>query len=261
MRGATKRLWVAIVLVSAAGCSASGITADTTCGVYLSSDAGERHAAAAAIAKDLKAYDAGSDVWGAGLDTDCTAASDRTLRAYLGGQETYDFPNVSMEPTLNVGDRVVVSTQAYAGVPPRRGDIVLFNAPPSWSADPAAGARFVKRVIGLGGDHVTCCDPQQRLMVNGHPLDEPYLHPDGPASPDLFDIMVPAGRLWLMGDHRTHSVDSRELYLRLQDTTTATVPADAVLGRAVVVFAAPDHTPPRWLTVPPTYAELPDPPR
>ena len=256
------RLWVvlAIVLVAMTGCAGSGITADTTCGAYLRSDAGERHAAAAAISKDLKAYDAGSDMWSTGLDADCATAADRTLRGYLGGQETYDFPNESMGPALNVGDKVVVSTQAYAGAAPRRGEVVLFDAPPSWTADPTA-TRFIKRVIGVGGDRVTCCDEKQRLTVNGHPLDEPYLHPDGPASRDRFDITVPAGRLWLMGDHRTHSGDSREMYIRARDITTSTIKVDAVVGRAIVVLAAPDHRSFRWLTVPPSYAEVPEPTR
>ena len=90
----------------------------------------------------------------------------------------------------------------------------------------------MKRVIGVGGDRVQCCDASGRLTVNGVPLDEPYLYPGDVPSRDAFDVVVPAGKLWVMGDHRSISQDSRA---HLGDPGGGFVPEDRVIGRAFAV--------------------------
>ncbi|MEU3461819.1 signal peptidase I [Streptomyces sp. NPDC006733] len=137
-------------------------------------------------------------------------------------------PSGSMEGTLHVGDRVLVNKLAYRfGRVPERGDIVVFDGDGSFLQ--TGGTDYVKRVIGVGGDRVTCCDALGRLMVNGHSLDEAYLYPGNTPSRVPFDIRVPAGRLWVMGDHRDDSRDSRD---HLGEPGGGTVPLDEVIGRA-----------------------------
>ncbi|MEC3997455.1 signal peptidase I [Actinacidiphila sp. DG2A-62] len=140
----------------------------------------------------------------------------------------YQVPSSSMENTLRVGDRVLVDKLAYRfGGTPRRGDVIVFDGEGSFRL--SGGTDYVKRVIGVGGDRVTCCDARGRLLVNGHPLDEPYLHPGDAPSAEAFDIVVPRGRLWVMGDHRADSADSRQ---HLGDPGGGTVPVGKVIGRA-----------------------------
>jgi signal peptidase I len=167
--------------------------------------------------------------------------------------QTFVIPSGSMEPGLQVGDRVVVSRLDYRFGAIRRGDVVVFDgdgvftpASPPRSMLGAAGravaqalgapvgeSDFVKRVVGLGGDHVVCCDEQGRVTVNGRSLDEPYVYPgDGPSDLD-FDEVVPSGHLWVMGDHRSSSADSRE---HLGDPGGGMVPVDRVVGRVVAVW-------------------------
>ncbi|WP_225846482.1 signal peptidase I [Streptomyces sp. HPF1205] len=142
--------------------------------------------------------------------------------------EPFQVPSGSMEGTLRVGDRVLVDKLAYRfGGTPRRGDVIVFNGEGSFTQN--GGTDYVKRVIGIGGDRVTCCDPRGRLTVNGHPLDETYLHPGDSPSRVPFDIVVPQGRLWVMGDHRDDSRDSRD---HLGDPGGGTVPVGRVIGRA-----------------------------
>lgn len=164
------------------------------------------------------------------------------------------IPSTSMENTLQVGDRVLVNKLAYRfGSEPARGDLVVFDGTGSFvhreqEENPVTGllrgagaalglARpaetdYVKRVIGIGGDHVTCCDERGRIEVNGEPVNEAYLHPgDAPSSVD-FDIVVPEGRLWVMGDHRARSSDSRD---HLGDPGGGTVPVEKVIGRADLI--------------------------
>jgi signal peptidase I len=109
---------------------------------------------------------------------------------------------------------------------------------------------FIKRVIGVGGDHVVCCDAQGRITVNGHLLDEPYLFPGAKPSEQSFDVTVPAGRLWVMGDHRNESADSRAH----QDDHLGTIATSNVIGRAFVKVWPPHH----WglLRVPKTFGQL-----
>lgn len=167
--------------------------------------------------------------------------------------EPYQVPSSSMENTLRVGDRVLVDKLAYRfGGTPRRGDVIVFDGEGSFR--PSGGTDYVKRVIGVGGDRVTCCDAHGRLMVNGHPLDESYLHPGDAPSAEAFDIVVPRGRLWVMGDHRADSADSRQ---HLGDPGGGTVPVGKVIGRAEWIGWPVGH----WtrLRRPATFAAVPAP--
>jgi signal peptidase I len=182
------------------------------------------------------------------------------VRAFI--LQTFYIPSESMQNTLEINDRVLVNKLVYDFRSPHRGEIVVFQAPPSWRNNPAE-KDFIKRVIGVGGDHVVCCDPQHRILVNGHPLDEPYIFRDNdgvadPASDEDFDITVPQGRLWVMGDHRLASGDSRQQYKQTKQVQASTISEDAVVGRAFVVFWPLGRA--KWLTVPKTFDGVPDPP-
>lgn len=179
------------------------------------------------------------------------------VRAFV--LQTFFIPSESMENTLLINDRVLVNKLVYDFRDPHRGEIIVFKAPEEWRSDPNE-QDFIKRVIGVAGDHVVCCDAANRITVNGAPLDEPYLYRDGagvsdPASLDEFDVVVPEGRLWVMGDHRTHSGDSREQFTRFADVTLATIPAADVIGRAFVLFWPLSRG--DWLSVPDTFADIP----
>jgi signal peptidase I len=179
------------------------------------------------------------------------------VRAFV--LQTFYIPSESMQHTLNINDRVLVNKLVYDFREPRRGEIIVFNSPPDWRGDPSE-TDFIKRVIGVGGDHVVCCDAQHRLVVNGKPLVESYLDGDDgsnlSASPDPFDVTVPRGRLWVMGDNRYHSGDSREQYLRYHgDVERSTISVNAVVGRAFVIFWPFNRA--SWLSVPGTYDHIP----
>jgi signal peptidase I len=173
--------------------------------------------------------------------------------------QTFYIPSESMEHTLDINDRVLVNKVVYKFREPHRGEIVVFKSPTTWRSNPDE-VDFIKRVIATGGDHVVCCDEQHRLTVNGHPLDEPYIYRDATgrqdsASEDSFEATVPKNRLWVMGDHRSHSGDSRERYLKTNDATESTIAADSVVGRAFVVFWPLSHW--KWLSVPSTFDGVP----
>lgn len=179
------------------------------------------------------------------------------VRAFV--MQTFYIPSESMEHTLDINDRVLVNKVIYDFRGPHRGEIIVFAAPAGWRSDPA-DEDFIKRVIAVGGDHVVCCDDQHRILVNGSALNEPYLYHDAAGSYDAaseeeFDITVPSGRLWVMGDHRARSGDSREQYLRTRDERAATIPEDAVVGRAFAVFWPFGHA--TWLRVPATFHRVP----
>jgi signal peptidase I len=110
---------------------------------------------------------------------------------------------------------------------------------------------YIKRVIGVPGDHVACCDARGRITVNGVPLNEKsYLYPGNPPSTASFHVTVPPGRLWVMGDHRSVSYDSRG---HQQDPGNGTIPRDRVVGRAFVIVAPVS----RWsvLSIPATFQQ------
>lgn len=146
--------------------------------------------------------------------------------------QAFYIPSGSMEDTLLVGDRVIVNKLTPSFIPVQRGDIVVFEDPGGWlppqpstsrgpvldlvdtalvfiGLAPASEDHLIKRVIGLPGDHVRCCTPDQKLSVNGVEVTEPYLKPGDVPSSVAFDITVSAGSVWVMGDHRSDSEDSR----------------------------------------------------
>jgi signal peptidase I len=182
------------------------------------------------------------------------------VRAFV--LQTFYIPSESMENTLLIRDRVLVNKLVYDFRSPHRGEVIVFKAPEDWRSDPSE-EDFIKRVIGIGGDRIVCCDAQHRLVINDHPLDEPYIYsdPDGVAdlaSDEPFDITVPKGRLWVMGDHRSHSGDSRYNFLRFKNIDQGTIPESSVIGRAFVVFWPFNRA--TWLSVPDPFSKVPDPP-
>lgn len=172
------------------------------------------------------------------------------VRAFL--IQAFFVPSASMEDTLLISDRIIASkiTTSIGGV--HRGEVVVFKDPGDWLPEPPppeegmrgairtaltfiglipsdSGQDLVKRVIGLGGDHVVCCDAQGRIVVNDQALDEPYII--GPTTQVLFDIVVPTGSMFVMGDNRGNSRDSR-FHL---EVASGGVPVDNVVGRVVLI--------------------------
>jgi signal peptidase I len=181
------------------------------------------------------------------------------VRAFV--VQTFFIPSPSMEHTLTKNDKVLVNKLVYDFRHPHRGEVIVFVSPMSWRSDPSE-KDFIKRVIGVPGDHITCCDGQGRIMVNGRPLDEPYIAPNSDhtgqqAAPETFDIVVPPGRLWVMGDNRYSSADSLQNWRSNNDMQQATIPIDSVVGRAFVLFWPFDRG--TWLSVPPTFDSVPAP--
>ncbi|KOG44153.1 signal peptidase [Streptomyces virginiae] len=166
----------------------------------------------------------------------------------------YTVPTDSMMPTVRPGDRLLA--QRIDGAEVRRGDVVIFTDS-MWSDSP-----MVKRVVGIGGDTVKCCGAGGGLTVNGTPLDEPYADttrpdtglamPPGQTAPTgtPFEVTVPEGNLFLLGDRRAASLDSRA---HLQEAGQGTVPRSAVSAR-VDALAWPSMT---MVERPATYAALP----
>lgn len=169
--------------------------------------------------------------------------------------QAFYIPSASMEDTLNVGDRVMVNKLAHDEGALQRGDIVVFVDPGGWltetPSDPGpvmrtitdvlsfigilpqnAGEHVIKRVIGLPGDTVSCCGDDGRIAVNGVPITEPYLKSGVVPSETPFEQVVPAGHLWVLGDNRANSRDSRA---HTGEPGGGFVPISMVEGRAFVI--------------------------
>jgi signal peptidase I len=144
----------------------------------------------------------------------------------------FSIPSGSMATTLQIGDRILVDRASYRFHDIHRGDVIVFDGTDTFGGanDPTD---YVKRVIGVGGDRVMCCDKRGRLVVNGKALREGrYLYPGDQPSELRFKVEVPDGQLWVMGDHRSDSQDSRA---HLGDPGGGTIPTDDVIGRVMGV--------------------------
>ncbi|MDX3712938.1 signal peptidase I [Streptomyces europaeiscabiei] len=182
--------------------------------------------------------------------------------------QAFSIPSDSMQNTLQEGDRVLVDKLTpWFGSEPERGEVVVFHDPDGWlngepTLEPNAVQRvlgwiglmpsaeekdLIKRTIGVAGDTVEC-DGTGPLKVNGKALNEPYVYPGNtPCTVDdtggQFKVKVPKGKIWVMGDHRQNSLDSR---YHQNDTNDGMVPVSQVVGRAIVVAWPPT----RWSTLP-----------
>ena len=206
------------------------------------------------------------------LLTIVVAAAVLTLLVKAFVVQVYRIPSASMENTLQVGDRVLVNKIVYHFRGIARGDVVVFSGQDSWgpdapppSSDPVVRlfddvlsgiglqndqTYYIKRVIGLPGDHVACCTGG-KVTVNGVPLSEgAYLFPGNPPSTSTFKEVVPAGHLWVMGDHRSDSDDSR---YHPEDPGGGAIPENQVVGRAFLIIWPPSQI--RDLPIPSTFAQ------
>lgn len=193
--------------------------------------------------------------------------------------QAFWIPSGSMENTLVYGDRVMVSKIQAGPMSVERGDVVVFEDPGGWLppvpgpdrgpfmdavfsglefvgvAPSSQGNHLIKRIVGMPGDTVACCDENGRLSVNGQPLDESsYLYPGDEPSHVPFEITVPDDHVWLLGDHRSNSRDSRAN----DDGTGAqgSVPTDNIVGKAfVLIFPFSNFT---WFATPDTYDSVPE---
>ena len=197
--------------------------------------------------------------------------------------QAFFIPSSSMENTLDIGDKVLVNKLVYHFRSIKPGDVIVFNGSGSWDpvtpaspagSNPVARAYdatvrpllrsivelfgtapgqhdYIKRVIGVPGDHVACCNSHGQVTVNGVALSESsYLYPGNAPSSSSFSITVPPGRLWVMGDHRDVSCDSR---CHPGDPGDGTIPESQVVGRAFMIVWPPS----RWriLPIPATFAQ------
>ena len=196
--------------------------------------------------------------------------------------QAFYIPSSSMENTLDIGDKVLVNKLVYHFRPIEPGDVIVFNGVGSW--DPVVPAAtgsnpvarvydatlgrlfhavvelfgtapgqqdYIKRVLGVAGDHVACCNARGQVTVNGAVLQESsYLFPGNAPSTSSFSVTVPAGRLWVLGDHRGVSCDSR---CHPGDPGGGTIPVSEVVGRAFMIVWPPS----RWriLPIPSTFAQ------
>jgi signal peptidase I len=186
--------------------------------------------------------------------------------------QAFYIPSASMSDTLVRNDRILVSkVSSWVGGGPHRGDVVVFADPGGWldpseAATPGGplarlagavglsptGGHLVKRVIGVGGDEVRCCDEQGRMTVNGTPLDErSYLAPGVRPSMVDFDVRVRRGYVWVQGDNRSNSADSRA---HLGDPGGGQVPVDDLVGRVFAVVWPLRHA--TALSTPATFASV-----
>jgi signal peptidase I len=195
-----------------------------------------------------------------------------TVKTYL--VQPFVIPSQSMESTLLVNDKVLVNKLVGHLSQIHRGDIVVFDGAGSWNqpaatdtdplvriyrnflglfGDDSGQTDYIKRVIGLPGDHVRCCNAHGQLTVNGVPLHESsYLYPGSTPSTIKFSIVVPPGQLWVMGDNREDSTDSRYHDCQLSVATCepwdrdGTIPENMVIGRAFLVIWPPSKFKVLW---------------
>jgi len=155
------------------------------------------------------------------------AAAACFVAASLWGRQTvrvFSVPSSSMEPTVQPGDHVLVGL----GSAVRRGDLIILRLPPGFSAKVTTGGDYIRRVIGLPGDRVACCDSRGLVTVNGKPLNETYLYPGDPPSKVPFSVTLGSGQLWVLGDLRDLAIDSR---------IWGPVPESDVVGRVEVIIS------------------------
>jgi signal peptidase I len=167
---------------------------------------------------------------------------------------SFYIPSGSMENTLQVDDRILVNELAPNAVPLSNGDVVVFEDPGGWLPTPVDDStpletalsvvglaaadsdnHLIKRVIGLPGDTVACCDPFGHLTVNGVPIEEPYAvlpTSTSPAAPATFEVVAPEGMIWVMGDNRYNSKDS---VFHRGEASGGFVPIANVVGTAFVI--------------------------
>ena len=192
---------------------------------------------------------------------------------------SFYIPSASMVETLEVNDRIIVQQLEPTFIPISRGDVVVFEDPGGWLAEqqtvdhgPVGNTvdwvleqiglqatdsdHLIKRVIGVPGDEVACCT-SGRLTINGEPIDEPYLNePDGKASSIEFDVTVPEDSIWVMGDNRNNSSDSR---FHTGEPGGGFVPISKVVGRAILITWPIDRW--TWLdNYPSVFEDVPDAP-
>jgi signal peptidase I len=189
--------------------------------------------------------------------------------------QAFYIPSPSMEPMFIKNDRILVQKVSYWGDKgPRRGDVVVFKDPGKWlnedetrtASNPItktleavglypSGGHLVKRVIGIGGDRVKCCDAEGRVTVNGKALDESSYLPKGTLpSEEPFDVHVPEGHLWVMGDNRGDSWDSRG---HLGDPGGGFVSDDLVVGKVWALIWPMKRA--EWVHTPSTFEAVPSP--
>src|SRR6478609_2183409 len=211
--------------------------------------------------------------FGRELLTIVVAAAILTLLVKAFIIQVYRIPSASMENTLEVGDRVLVNKVVYHFRDIARGDVVVFSGQDSWGPDappPPSNpvvrvfddvlsglglhsdqTYYIKRVIGLPGDRVKCCDAQGRVTVNGVALNEgQYVYPGEQPSSVKFNNVVPVGHLWVMGDHRGDSEDSR---YHPDDPGGGSIPESQVVGRAFLIIWPPSQL--RDLPIPNTFQQ------
>ena len=240
-------------------------SARTSAGAGASAPAAGKSAPAAKPAKKKKSF------WRE-LLTIVVAAAVLTLMVKAFVVQVYRIPSASMENTLQIGDRVLVNKLVYHFRGIARGDVVVFSGQDSWGPDAAPpsgdpvlrgfedvlsdiGLRssqtyYIKRVIGLPGDHVACCT-DGKVTVNGVPLSETsYIYPGNAPSAFRFAATVPAGDVWVMGDHRGDSDDSR---YHTGYPGQGAVPESEVVGRAFLIIWPPSQI--RDLPIPDTFSQ------
>lgn len=189
--------------------------------------------------------------------------------------QAFYIPSPSMEPMFIKNDRILVQKVSYWGdKTPKRGEIIVFKDPGNWldgdetrsASNPItrtleavglypSGGHLVKRVIGVGGDRVKCCDKQGRITVNGTPLDETSYLPKGTLpSDEEFDVRVPEEHLWVMGDNRDNSYDSRG---HLGDPGGGMVSDDLVVGKVWALIWPWKRA--KWVHTPESFKAVPSP--